>query len=63
VTATRHGLTVYDGAYVATGERHGWTLVSGDVRDLVAPGRAVTPDAAQPGHYGVAGARARPGDG
>jgi predicted nucleic acid-binding protein len=43
--AARHALTVYDGAYVAAGQRHGWTLVSGDVRDLVGPGLAVAPDA------------------
>jgi predicted nucleic acid-binding protein len=44
--ADRHDLTVYDGAYVAAARRRGWTLVSGDVRDLVTPGLAVSPDAA-----------------
>jgi predicted nucleic acid-binding protein len=37
-------LTVYDGAYVAAAARHGWTLVSADLRDLVGPGLAVAPD-------------------
>jgi predicted nucleic acid-binding protein len=44
--ASRHGLTVYEAAYVATAHRHGWKLVSLDVRDLVSKGLAVTPDAA-----------------
>jgi len=44
--AARHRLTVYDGAYVAAARRHGWTLVSGDLRDLVDPGLAITPAAA-----------------
>lgn len=39
------GVTVYDAAYVATAERHDWTLVSGDVADLVQPGLAIPPDA------------------
>jgi predicted nucleic acid-binding protein len=42
----QHGLTAYDAAYVAAAERTGWTLVSGDIADLVAKGLAVTPDAA-----------------
>jgi predicted nucleic acid-binding protein len=41
--AGRHGLTVYDGAYVAAARR-GWTLVSGDVGDLVRPGLATSPE-------------------
>jgi predicted nucleic acid-binding protein len=41
-----HGLTVYDAAYVAVARRHGWTLVSTDVADLVSKGLAVTPDPA-----------------
>lgn len=41
-----HGLTAYDAAYVAAARRHGWTLVSTDIRDLVSKGLAVTPDAA-----------------
>jgi predicted nucleic acid-binding protein len=45
-TAAEHRLTVYDAAYVAAAERHGWTLISTDVRDLVSKGLAITPDAA-----------------
>jgi predicted nucleic acid-binding protein len=41
-----HGLTAYDAAYVAAARRNGWTLVSGDVADLVSKGLAVAPDAA-----------------
>lgn len=41
--AVEAGLTVYDAAYAACARRHGWTLVSGDVRDLVRPGFARTP--------------------
>lgn len=37
-------LTVYDAAYVAVSRRRGWTLVSGDIDDLVEPGFAVPPD-------------------
>jgi predicted nucleic acid-binding protein len=44
--AAEHGLTVYDAAYVAAARRHGMTLVSADIRDLVSKGLAVTPDAA-----------------
>lgn len=44
--ATDHGLTVYDAAYVAASRRREWTLVSGDVADLVTPGLAVSPAAA-----------------
>ena len=44
--AAQHDLTVYDGAYVAAAARHCWTLVSADLRDLVAPGHAVAPDTA-----------------
>jgi predicted nucleic acid-binding protein len=40
------GLTIYDAAYVAAARRQGMTLVSVDLRDLVAKGLAVTPDAA-----------------
>jgi predicted nucleic acid-binding protein len=43
---SEHGLTAYDAAYVAAARRHGWQLVSLDVRDLVSKGLAVTPDAA-----------------
>ena len=44
--AAEHGLTAYDAAYLAAARRHGWTLVSTDIRDLVSKGLAVTPDAA-----------------
>jgi predicted nucleic acid-binding protein len=44
--AVEHGLTAYDAAYVATARRHGWTLVSTDIADLVSKGLAVAPDAA-----------------
>jgi predicted nucleic acid-binding protein len=44
--AAEHGLTAYDAAYVAAARRHGWTLVSADIADLVDKGLAVAPDAA-----------------
>ena len=44
--AAEHELTVYDSAYVAAAHRRGWILVSGDLHDLVAPGLAISPDAA-----------------
>jgi len=44
--AAEHGLTGYDAAYVTAARRHGWTLVSCDVADLVSKGLAVAPDAA-----------------
>ncbi len=44
--AAEHGLTSYDAAYVAAARRHGMTLVSTDIADLVSKGLAVTPDAA-----------------
>ena len=44
--AAEHGLTAYDAAYVAAARRHGWTLVSVDIADLVSKGLAVAPDAA-----------------
>jgi predicted nucleic acid-binding protein len=44
--ADEHGITAYDAAYVAAARHNGWTLVSGDLRDLVSKGLAVTPDAA-----------------
>ena len=44
--ATEHGLGAYDASYVAAARRHGWQLVSIDVRDLVSKGLAITPDAA-----------------
>jgi predicted nucleic acid-binding protein len=44
--AAEHELTAYDAAYVAAAQRHGWTLVSADIADLVSKGLAVAPDAA-----------------
>jgi predicted nucleic acid-binding protein len=44
--AVEHDLTAYDAAYVAAARRHGMTLVSADIRDLVSKGLAVAPDAA-----------------
>jgi predicted nucleic acid-binding protein len=44
--SSKHGLTAYDAAYVAAARRHGWTLVSADIADLVSKGLAVAPDAA-----------------
>ncbi|HVD41776.1 MAG TPA: type II toxin-antitoxin system VapC family toxin [Solirubrobacterales bacterium] len=44
--AAEHGLTAYNAAYVAASRRHGWTLVSADIADLVSKGLAVAPDAA-----------------
>jgi predicted nucleic acid-binding protein len=41
--SAEYGLTSYDAAYVAVARRHGWTLVSGDIADLVSKGLAVTP--------------------
>ena len=42
--AIKHDLTAYDAAYVATARQRGWTLVSGDLTDLVRPGHAVAPE-------------------
>jgi predicted nucleic acid-binding protein len=44
--AREHGLSAYDAGYVAGAARVGATLVSCDLRDLVEPGHAVTPQAA-----------------
>jgi predicted nucleic acid-binding protein len=44
--SAEHNLTAYDAAYVAAARRHGWTLVSTDIADLVSKGLAVAPDAA-----------------
>jgi predicted nucleic acid-binding protein len=44
--AAEHRLTAYGAAYVAAARRHGWTLVSTDIADLVSKGLAVAPDAA-----------------
>ena len=46
LVAAEHGLTAYDGAYVAAAQRNGSQLVSLDIRDLVSKGLAITPDAA-----------------
>lgn len=46
--AAEHGLTAYDAAYVAAAERGDWTLVSGDMADLVRPGHALAPDGVDP---------------
>jgi len=35
---SEHGLTAYDAAYVAAARKHGWTLESSDLKDLVKPG-------------------------
>jgi len=42
--AAEHGLTAYDAAYVAAARKYNWTLVSIDLKDLVKPGLASTPD-------------------
>jgi predicted nucleic acid-binding protein len=42
--AAEYELTAYDAAYVAAARRHGCTLVSTDIADLVSKGLAVTPD-------------------
>lgn len=41
--AEEHGLSAYDAAYVSGSTVSGAQLVSCDVRDLVAPGLAITP--------------------
>jgi predicted nucleic acid-binding protein len=41
--AERHGISVYDAAYVAAAAQSGATLVSCDLRDLVSPGLAIAP--------------------
>jgi predicted nucleic acid-binding protein len=46
--SAEHDLTAYDATYVAAAHRHGWTLVSADIADLVSKGLAVAPNAA---HY------------
>jgi predicted nucleic acid-binding protein len=42
--AAEHRLTAYDAAYVAAAHKYSWTLVSIDMKDLVEPGLASTPD-------------------
>ncbi|MBS1869988.1 MAG: PIN domain-containing protein [Actinobacteria bacterium] len=49
--ADHHGLSAYDAAYVAAAEINGWTLVSGDRRDLVGPGLAITAEQALAAGY------------
>jgi len=44
--AERHGLSVYDAAYVAGARSAGAQLVSCDLRDLVSRGLALTPEQA-----------------
>jgi predicted nucleic acid-binding protein len=44
-SAAEHELTAYDAAYVAASRANDWTLVSGDIKDLVKPGLALAPDA------------------
>jgi predicted nucleic acid-binding protein len=39
-------LSLYDAAYAATADVYGWTLVSGDHKDLVEPGLAITAEEA-----------------
>jgi predicted nucleic acid-binding protein len=46
VLADEHNLSAYDAAYVAAAELHGWTLVSGDHKNLVEPGLAITAEEA-----------------
>jgi predicted nucleic acid-binding protein len=50
--AAEHALTAYDAAYLAAAHGHGWKLVSSDLKDLVKPGLAVTPDDALAGWPG-----------
>lgn len=45
VIAARENLTVYDSAYVAAARRGDHVLVSGDLKHLVRPGFALSPDA------------------
>lgn len=44
--ATQESISVYDAAYALCARRHGWELVSTDVRDLVSRGLALDPSAA-----------------
>ncbi len=44
--ADEYGLSAYDAAYAAAAEINGWTLVSGDYKDLVEPGLAITAEQA-----------------
>jgi predicted nucleic acid-binding protein len=49
--ADEHGLSAYDAAYVAAADINGWTLVSGDHKDLVEPGLAITAEQALAAGY------------
>jgi predicted nucleic acid-binding protein len=49
--ADEHGLSAYDAAYVAAADMNGWTLVSGDHKDLVDPGLAITAEQALAAGY------------
>jgi predicted nucleic acid-binding protein len=49
VLAGSRGLSAYDAAYVAGAASVGATFVSCDVRDLVGPGHAITPEQAVSG--------------
>jgi predicted nucleic acid-binding protein len=42
--AAGHRLSAYDAAYVAVARSHSWTLVSTDLKDLVARKLAIAPD-------------------
>jgi predicted nucleic acid-binding protein len=44
--AAEHRLSAYDASYIAAAQLNDWTLVSGDHRDLVDPGHAITAEAA-----------------
>jgi len=44
--AAEHDITAYDAAHAAAARRNEWTLVSGDLRDLVHKGLAIAPDVA-----------------
>lgn len=44
--AADNGITAYDAAYVAAARRRGTPLVSTDMKDLVHPGHAITPESA-----------------
>lgn len=45
--AAAESISVYDAAYAHCARRHGWQLVSTDVRDLVSAGHALDPVAAR----------------
>lgn len=49
MVADRNRISMYDASYVAAARRSGDVLVSCDLRDLVRPGHAVTPEQALAG--------------